>query len=230
MNGFGGLSHEHFAFFALPAERRDLLVKDGIRRALEEIGDALLPSVGTDWHRHVLTIRQDSPNAGVVIEAGGRARNPHLTIGVAPDGLTVLANVELQGPYERFRRAFKRRPTELLGLLRQLGSISVRDQEDNPWRLCVTRRVSLGRPRAYHYYPAIDVITNVMAEWSDLELQWFVESTTQKPESEAAPQIFIAKSYPVPQVLESSEGMIDELSQDIAQLKPFFDWIGQPFR
>lgn len=33
MNGFGGLTHEHFADFALPPERRDPLVKDGIRQA-----------------------------------------------------------------------------------------------------------------------------------------------------------------------------------------------------
>lgn len=172
---------------------------------------------------------RDATETGVTIETGRHGQHPHLTITVFPQGLGIQANVELQESHKRFRRAQKFDPAAFLELLRQLGNVGGCGADDSRWRFRVSRRVSLGRPRAYHYYSAVDVATAVMMDWSDMEMQCFIDEVTKTPVGEACPQIFIMRHYAVTEVL-ARESMIDELSEDVSRLEPFFHWIGQPFR
>jgi hypothetical protein len=229
MNGFGGLIQDHFTFFAQAPSDRDPLVKDGIRRALQEIGDEVARSSGTSWAPHVMNIRMDQSEAGVVLETGKRAEKPHLTLSIDPAGLSIFANVELQGPFTQFVKAWQANPNALIEIIRQLGNVPVQSADDIPWHFRVVRRVSLGRPRVYHYWPSVDIAANTLAGWSDEMIHQFIDRVTEKPEGEGAPEIMVVRSYPVPVVLGSDQ-LSERLSADAVQLESFFDWIGVPFR
>lgn len=229
MNGFGGLTQDHFTFFAQASSDRDPLVKDGIRRALREIGDEVARSTGTSWIPHVMNIRMDQSDAGVVLESGKRAEKPHLTISIDAAGLSIFANVELQGPYTQFVKAWQANPSTLIEIIRQLGSMPVQSADDIPWHFRVVRRVSLGRPREFHYWPSVDIAANTLAGWSDDMIHQFVDRVTEKPEGEGAPEIMFVRSYPVP-VVFGSDQLSNRLSADAVQLESFFNWIGEPFQ
>ncbi len=229
MNGFGGLTQDHFTFFAQAPTVRDPLVKDGIRRALREIGDEVARSTGTSWTPHVMNIRMDQSDAGVVLETGTRAEKPHLTISIDAAGLNIFANVELQGPYTQFVKAWRTNPSALIEIIRQLGRMPVQSADDIPWHFCTVRRVSLGRPRDFHYWPSVDIAANTLADWPDEMIHQFVDRVTEKPENEGAPEIMFVRSYPVPVVLESDQ-LSNRLSTDAVQLEQFFNWIGVPFQ
>ncbi len=233
MNGFGGLTHEHFAYFALPPEERDMLVKDGIRRSLEEIGGYLVKGIPTEWNRRVLNIASNASHGAdfgvVVIEPGSRASHPHLTISIDSSGLHIHPNIELEPPYQRFKKTLRGRPAGLTGLLRQLGRNPIRSDSDRPWRFRVVRRTPLGPPRQYHYYPLIDVATTVFQTWDNSELVGFIEKMTTKPDGEAAPQILIVKTHPSTHLL-AADDFESTLLDDIREIEPFFDWIGEPIR
>lgn len=229
MNGFGGLTQDHFTFFAQAPSDRDPLVKEGIRRALREIGDEVARSSGTSWTPHVMNIRMDQPEAGAVLETGTRAEKPHLTISIDAAGLSIFANVELQGPYTQFVKAWQVNPSTLIETIRQLGNVPVQSADDIPWHFRVVRRVSLGRPREYHYWSSVDIAANTLADWPDEMIHQFVDRVTEKPEGEGAPEIMFVRSYPVPVVLGSDQ-LSERLSADAAQLESFFNWIGVPFR
>ena len=229
MNGYGGLTHEHFAFFALPADQRDPLVKDGIRRALGEIGSEIVEGIGTAWHPHLLNISAGDSNAGVVIEPGERARKPHLTISIDAAGLNIHTNIELEGPYRKFRRALKADPGGLVQLVRDLGKNRVASKEDVPWRFTVVRRTPLGPPRQYHYYPAADIASVVLRQWTDEEIAAFIDTVTRKPDGEAAPEVLLVKRYPAADVITADE-LVSVLLRDILEVERFFKWIGEGLR
>lgn len=229
MNGFGGLTQEHFTFFAQAPSDRDPLVKDGIRRALQEIGDEVARFSGTSWTPHVMNIRMDQSEAGVVLETGKRAEKPHLTLSIDPAGLSIFANVELQGPYTQFVKAWQANPNALIEFIRELGRMPVQSADDIPWHFRVVRRVSLGRPREFHYWSSVDIAANTLAAWPDEMIHQFVDRVAEKPEGEGAPEIMVVRSYPVPVVLGSDQ-LSERLSVDAVQLESFFDWIGVPFR
>lgn len=205
MNGFGGLTHEHFSYFAHSSDRRDPLVKDGIRRSLTSIGDTIQGSLGAHWIPHVMSVMSGAPNAGVVIETGKRASNPHLTVGIDVSGLSIFANVELKDAHQAFMREWKKNPHGLVEIIRHLGATPVRNAADIPWRFSVARRVSLGSVRRYHYWPAADVATNVLAAWSDDNLTSFIDAMVRQPPGEAAPEIMLIRTYTIPYVLDSSD-------------------------
>lgn len=229
MNGFGGLTYDHFAFFAQAPQHRDPMVKEGIRRALAELGDKIVRSTGSHWHAHVMNIKPADANAGVVLESGARGLTPHLTLAIGSAGLDVHANVELQRAYKQFRREWRSYPDELVQIIRQLASMPVRGADDLPWRLSVRRRVHLGRPRDYHYWNAVDIAAGVLAEWSDEDIRRFVEDVTRQQDGEASPEILIIRSYSVAKVL-ATDHFDERVSSDALELEPFFRWIREPFR
>ncbi len=229
MNGFGGLTQEHFTYFAQVPSDRDPLVKEGIRRALEEIGDEVARTTGTYWAPCMMKMQKDQSDAGVVLEAGKRAEKPHLTIAIGAAGLSIFANVELQGPYTQFVNAWRTNPDALIEIIRQLGRMPVQSADDIPWRFRVVRRAYLGRPRDYHYWSSADIAANTLAAWPEEMIHQFIDQVVEKPEGEGAPEIMVVRSYPVPVVLGSDQ-LSARLSTDAVQLESFFDWIGVPFR
>lgn len=228
MNGFGGLTHEHFSYFAHGSDRRDPLVKDGIRRSLATIGNTIQGSLGTQWTPHVMSVMSGARDAGVVIETGKRASNPHLTVGIDVSGLSIFANVELQRAHQAFMRAWKRDPLGLIEIIRHLGSRPVRDAGDVPWRFSVVRRVSLGPVRQYHYWTAADIATNALADWPRDDLRSFIDTMVRQPSGEAVAQVMLIRTYAIPYVLASSDITV-QLSADALEVAPFFDWIKHPY-
>ena len=73
MNGFGGLTADHFAFFASTAEDRDPLVKEGIRRVLRQLGGGIKDALGTQWDIRLLNITAGATDGGVVLEPASKA-------------------------------------------------------------------------------------------------------------------------------------------------------------
>jgi hypothetical protein len=228
VNESSGLTVDHFGFFAQRADARSQQTKDEIRQTLNEFARRVIRHTGTTWHPHMLNMWRGATNAGVVIEPGARGQNPHLTIEINSAEINIFANIELQSPHHRFRHAWRTNPEALLAIVRRLGSQKVLQSSDVPRRFCVKRRVSLGRPRHYHYWTATDTTTVTMAMWTDEFLSGFIESVTAKPDGEAAPEILIIRSYPVRFVLDAAN-IASQLAADASEVEPFFDWVGEPF-
>lgn len=228
MSGFGGLTNEHFTYFTHSSDRRDPLVKDGIRRSLTSIGNTVRDCLETHWTPHVMSVLSGAQDAGVVIETGKRASNPHLTVAIDVSGVSIFANVELQNAHQAFMRAWNKNPHGFIDIIRHLGSAPVRNAEDVPWRFRVARRVSLGSVRQYHYWTAADIATNALADWSYDDLRSFIDTMVRQPAGEAVPEVMLIRTYAIPYVLASGDINV-QLGSDALELAPFFDWIGHPF-
>ncbi len=224
MSGYGALSGDHFAFFAQPDTARDPLVKDGIRRALGELGSRVKTDLESDWEVHVLNITKGTTSGGVLLRPIGNNNEPHLTIGIDASGINLFANVELQWSYQQFIRCWTKYPDGLIEFILKLGGAAVRDTNDIPWRFNVIHRVPLA-PRKYHYWSGTDVTLTVMSSWETPFLQQFVENAVKPLDDEAAPEITIVKSYPSSSALHH-ENLPEMLSKDALELKPYFEWLG----
>jgi hypothetical protein len=230
MNGFSGLTEEHLAYFAQPQDRRDGLVKEGVRRSLDALISNLAREWQTSWSKRVGNIGQASAGAWAKLESDRPGPMPHLTVGIGPAGLDIFGNVETHRPYQKFRAALKQDSREFIRILRDLGSewppsVSL----SPPWRLRILRRIPTGRPRNYDEWQAVDVVVALFADWSEEHVQWFVDNVTRQPESEWAPEITLTRSYPAA-LLFKDDDLAKRLCADATQLEPFFAWLGVPVR
>ena len=230
MNGFGGLTEEHLSYFALRQESRDDLVKDGIRRALTELITTLAKIWGTDWNVHRPgNIMNGGRDAFVKLAPGREGQSPHLSVVIGPAGLDIFENGETERPFSRFRKALKQDEYGLIEVLRSLGTDWPQQVATTPtWRLSVVRRIP-NRPRFDHYHPALDIVIATLVGWDDAHISWFLESVTEKPEGEHAPEIKLIRTYPADLIINNDD-LPAQLAADASQLEPFFDWLGEPVR
>lgn len=228
MNGFGGLTAEHFSFFAQPEETRDPLVKEGIRRVIRELGAAVRDAVNKNWETRPLNLTSGGLGAGILVHPPSPKTEPHLTIGIGASGVEIFANVETVGPYQKFKRAWEAAPDGLLNLVHDFGRNTIHDQNDFPWRFQVVHRVRLG-PRRYHYWMAADVALNEMNSWDEAFVRGFVDRVIQPLDNEAVPEIKLIKSYPTSTILQVDD-LPAVLSRDVETVEPYFKWLGVELR
>lgn len=233
MNGYGGVSLEHFAFFATGPEDRDPLVKEGIQRALRELGTEVKNALDSPWASQLLNIMPQNREASFIIApTTATPRPPHLTIAMHPSGLSFLANVELASAYGMFLRSWQEDPDGFIDVIKNLATQPVRTANDIPWIFGVTRRVRQGI-RNYHYWSAVSVATETLAGMPPDLLRQFIDHAIEKPApegySEGYPAITISKNYPAEFVLAKGD-LAGALAADAQQLESFFNWIRHPIR
>ncbi len=122
MNGFGGFTEEHFAYFAWSPERRasEPVTKRGAQQAMRELLRQLKAAWGVDWELRVGQLRDSDRTLWGKLEPTPRPA-PHLSLEISTDGLHVFANVETKRPFERFVASWERDPQ---GLRRALAVLS----------------------------------------------------------------------------------------------------------
>ncbi|MBI5487036.1 MAG: hypothetical protein HY905_06860 [Deltaproteobacteria bacterium] len=226
MTGFGGLVEEQFAYLALGAEDRDrdTVTKDGIRRSLALLADAVRERWARTWEPHLGKIRTNSTGAWAIIRPpGSRHPQPHLTISMTPAGIGVFANIETEGPWRIFRNALRRAPGPFIEFLRGLDPPG--KDEPKGWRFEVLRRVGTDRPRDYLTPPGLTIGAGAIGNLPQDALLSMVVAATAKPPREAAPEIMVLRRYDAAAVVRQSE-LPNWLVADARALTPFFEWLG----
>jgi hypothetical protein len=234
MTSSGGLTHDAFAYFIQPPEKRDALTKEKIRDSLRLLLESVATGWQTNWYVHPGNIHDDDVGAWGVLapgaEHGTHSSRPHLSIRIEPSQLEIFANVETKPPYEEFMQRWRRDPQGLIHILRSLSEIvkPERDLVDNPWRIAVNQRHYLNRPRKYLYWQSVDVALPACREWPDAYLRQFLTAALEPVGKHAAPEVKLVRSYPAHVAVRT--GQLTRLVEDAIALEPFFEWLEVPGR
>lgn len=233
MNGFGGFTDEHFAFFAWSPERRgaEPVTKRGAQQAMRGLLSELKSAWDVTWEAKLGKLGDNDRSLwGKLEPAGGIA--PHLSLGMSTDGLTIFANVETRGPFGRFQKAWNDRSEVLVDLLGQLGRDEMHRLVRNPWMFTVKRRVqrfqpSTGKilPRQFWELPAMSIATSTLSMFPALAATVVNQAIQFAESGDATPEILIERHYHVWQAV--GDGFVNILAEDARQLEPFFAWLGK---
>jgi hypothetical protein len=233
LNGFGAFTDEHFAYFALSEAHRKLkpATRMGVQRALDNLMQELKPRWNPAWEVHRGNLHGSDSHIWAKIAPPGRAA-PHLSVNVAADGVTVFANIETQEPFRAFRRAWEKNGRRLVDVMATLADDDHGLLQRNPWTFRIIRRLQKAKPNGtplplqFWYFPAATLTAHTVKSSPHLLEALVAESIRLVVKGEAAPEITVSRSYQPWEVLE--ETFLDRLLADAAQLKDFFDWIGEP--
>jgi len=232
MNGFGGLTNEHFAYFAMNPDERKLAegTKDAIARILltvaSHLGEAHYPNWGQPRRGKMMPTDTDAWAAiDPPPDAQSAGHRPHLTVFMNASKFGLFANLETALPYQVFRRAWKRAPDLFIDFLRGLDDATDGDIF-HPWRLDITHRIQV-RAQLYRDEVSLQLSAPTARLLTDNVLRGLIDDTTRKPTSKrlAAPQISITREYPASIVLSDPDSITGRLTSDAATLTPFFNWL-----
>lgn len=235
MNGFGGFADEHFTYFALSPDDRakEIATRSGVRRALQNLLDELRTSWPTTWASRVGNIERDGTGLWGKLEPQGKM-SPHLSIGVEAGGLEIFANIETQGPFQKFRTAWKSNPQGLHGLVDSLADMTSDQLERGPWQIDIKRRIQKSDdqgkivPRKFWYLPTLTVAASGVVRMPGLLSSVIDEAVNWSQTDEADPELRILRHYERWQVL--APDFRGRVLDDLRRLEPFFAWLGQPVR
>lgn len=235
VNGFGGFTNDHFAYFALSPEERAAAqpVKEGIRRQLKGLIQELHSRWNPAWVDNVGKIGAGDGDAYAALKpphskAGGQL--PHLSIAIAPTGLQIFFNVETDLAYNQFLKRWNANREEFVGLLVDLSPNGGTSALVNAWRLEVLHRIPLPpKLRACRSEPSIEISAFTAKSMPSPLLSEVIAEAIKKPPGGWSPEIKVVRHYKA-SFVSSDIDFVDMVAEDARSLEPFFDWIGQPVR
>jgi hypothetical protein len=229
LNGYGGFTYDHFAYFALAADDRASMedTKQGLRRALNGMMAEIRDGLGTPWDVDLGSVRKDAPGTYGALKPywkkGGQP--PHLSVDMNAAGIAIFANIETAPAYSRFMAAWRARPSELIEFLGVLepehGLVS-----DPPWQVLVQYRIPAGRPRAYRGETKLDLAVAFVSELGDNVMPLLDKAFAKGPQN-TSPEIKLLRRYLAGRVI-AEENFTAKLIADANSLKGFFEWLGMP--
>lgn len=231
INGMGGLTHEHFAYFASTPETRETAdeLKVGIRRFLAAAAEDIRQALKSDWPVDVGSIRKADSAAYAALKPHSPTKQqlPHLSIAMDAAGLSVFANFETEPGFRPFVRGWSRDREQLLAVLGDLAkSAPLAWKSTEPiWRLHVMSRTFLA-PRKYHYQTKLDVSLDMLTKLGP-DADALVDESLRYASPAAAPEVKIGREYPASDVL-TLDDISERLLSDAKQLVPVLGWAGFP--
>ncbi len=236
MNGFGGFTNDHFAYFALgPDERVHAQeTRAAIRRQLKGLVQQIKvewPSTFTEHVGRILNTESGTFAALKPTELSSKTfggQRPHLSIVILPSGISIFFNVETGHAYKQFLKAWEGEKESFLDLLRGL-SPTVAASLQNAWRLEVEYRIPLGKPQAKRNEPSLHVAALTARSMPRELLTAMVTEAIKTPPGGWSPEIKIVRHYDARLVCADAD-FLEKLVADARSLEPFFDWVGEPVR
>lgn len=231
INGMGGLTHEHFAYFASTPETRESAdeLKVGIRRFLAATASDIQQALKSKWPVDVGSIRKEDSAAYAALKPHSPKKQqlPHLSIAMNAGGLSIFANFETEAGFRPFVLRWNKGGEQLLQLLNELAqSAPLAWKSTQPiWRLHVMSRTLLA-PRKYHYQTKLDVSLDMLIKLGP-EARTLVDEALRYASPVAAPEIKIVREYPASDVL-TLDDVSERLLSDARQLAPVLAWGGYP--
>jgi len=197
MNGFGGFTNDHFAYFTLGPEDRARAadIGAGIRRQMRDLILGIRDGWHTEFDEHVGKLGAFATLKPSGKSSGGSGGQPvHFSVSILPDGLEIFFNVETDRAYRQFVKSWQERSGEFLELLRGLsptadGVLGL----SSAWRFQVGYRIPLATPRASRWEPSLDIAAFTASPMPDETLQAVIGAAIKQPPKGWSPEIKVVR-------------------------------------
>ena len=233
MNGFGGFTIDHFNYFALGPEEREQSAdtKDGIRRQLANMIQALKTELKSDWPIQQGKILKEHAGAYAALKPSltkvSSGQPPHLSVGIDAEGIEIFFNIETERAHRRFLRAFHDDSDGFLNKFTALANGDDAGKLKDPWRLNALYRVPTGQLRQCRVEMALDIAALAAKALDAVILRGLINTLVQKPVGGWSPEIKVVRRYHAADVI-GNKGFTAQVVQDAKRLAPLFDWMDLP--